>query len=329
MSRFRLAARWQVVAERLLDDDPAPGLVVASGRSRPGLAELLDDRREELGRRRPGSRAGCRASRALASSSSRRSLETLVAGSSKVPPSRRRAVGEAAQAALEVGGSPRRLDSASSSSARSSSSRPVAAGEADDGELAGGGGRRGQLVERGDELAVGQVAGRAEEDDRARLGHALEAQALAQWVRVMSRAPRLVVPASSRLAASCVAGTLLPRGGVVCHVRCRFRRTRANARNRWGASPAPRACRRHKASKRCVTGVGHDPASPTGTHQDLTSCPPNSLRSAASTFAPNDSSWREAKRLSSDSVITGAGTSRSIASGTVQRPSPESCHETA
>ena len=51
----------------------------------------------------------------------------------------------------------------------------------------------------------------------------------------------------------------------------------------------------------------------------------NSLR----TFAPDgagidQAAWRERNRASSDSVMTGAGTSRSMASFTVQRPSPES-----
>ena len=56
----------------------------------------------------------------------------------------------------------------------------------------------------------------------------------------------------------------------------------------------------------------------------LTACPPNWLRSAAFTFAANDSSCREAKRAKSASVIAGAGTLSSIALNTVQRPSPES-----
>ena len=59
-------------------------------------------------------------------------------------------------------------------------------------------------------------------------------------------------------------------------------------------------------------------------HSLFTAWPPNSLRSAAVTFAANDSSWREAKRAKSAAVITGTGTSSAIASATVQRPSPES-----
>src|SRR5688500_4904673 len=49
-------------------------------------------------------------------------------------------------------------------------------------------------------------------------------------------------------------------------------------------------------------------------HVFFTACPPNSLRSAAITFAENESSCRERSRIRSDSVMTGAGTSRSIAS---------------
>src|SRR3546814_15581051 len=53
-------------------------------------------------------------------------------------------------------------------------------------------------------------------------------------------------------------------------------------------------------------------------------CPPNSLRIADSSLLANESPSRERRRAISDWVITGAGTSRSIASATVQRPSPES-----
>src|SRR5439155_4986607 len=56
----------------------------------------------------------------------------------------------------------------------------------------------------------------------------------------------------------------------------------------------------------------------------FTACPPNSARSAASIRSLNESSWRERKRRNSESASTGAGTPRSIASSTVQRPSPES-----
>jgi len=56
----------------------------------------------------------------------------------------------------------------------------------------------------------------------------------------------------------------------------------------------------------------------------LTACPPNSLRSDASSLSANESLSRERKRSISDSVITGAETLSSSAAFTVQRPSPES-----
>src|SRR5450631_2551375 len=56
----------------------------------------------------------------------------------------------------------------------------------------------------------------------------------------------------------------------------------------------------------------------------LIGCPPNSLRIAASNLSENESVSRERRRSISDIVITGAGTLSSIASSTVQRPSPES-----
>ena len=61
-----------------------------------------------------------------------------------------------------------------------------------------------------------------------------------------------------------------------------------------------------------------------GSHAFFTACPPNSFRRAAMTFAPKESVWRERKRARSARVMAGAGTSRSIAVCTVQRPSPES-----
>src|SRR5436190_21656688 len=97
-----------------------------------------------------------------------------------------------------------------------------------------------QVVKRGEELSVREIAARAEHDDRARLGHRLRAQARPQRIR------NLVV-------------LRLPRH--------RFR---------------PGA----------------------GSAAGLTAWPPNSLRSAACTFALNDSSWREAIRPRRESVIT-------------------------
>ena len=101
-----------------------------------------------------------------------------------------------------------------------------------------------QLVNRRQQLAAAQVAERAEDDHRARIG----------------------------------AVALRRRAAIV-------RGTRRNDRRVW--------MRRHVV---------------------LTAWPPNSFRSAAMTLAPKESVCRERKRASSESVITGAGTSRSIAS---------------
>ncbi|MFW3115001.1 peroxidase BpoB [Mycobacterium haemophilum DSM 44634] len=56
--------------------------------------------------------------------------------------------------------------------------------------------------------------------------------------------------------------------------------------------------------------------------QGFSSCPPNCLRIADNTLAPNSKSWREAKRAYRAVVNTGAGTPSSIAAITVHRPSP-------
>lgn len=53
-------------------------------------------------------------------------------------------------------------------------------------------------------------------------------------------------------------------------------------------------------------------------------CPPNSLRIDASSLSANESLSRERRRSINDCAITGVGTLSSIASSTVQRPSPES-----
>ena len=59
---------------------------------------------------------------------------------------------------------------------------PVAAGEADDREFGRAGSPPRQVIQRRDELAVGQVAGRPEQHHRARLGHPGPRQRLSQRV---------------------------------------------------------------------------------------------------------------------------------------------------
>ena len=57
-----------------------------------------------------------------------------------------------------------------------------APGETDDGKRGGQVAIGGDIVERGDELAVGQIAGGAENDDTARLRHGPAGKALAQRI---------------------------------------------------------------------------------------------------------------------------------------------------
>src|SRR6185437_9232434 len=59
-------------------------------------------------------------------------------------------------------------------------------------------------------------------------------------------------------------------------------------------------------------------------HSFFIAWPPNSLRIADSSLSENESASRERRRSISEAVMIGAGTSRSMASATVQRPSPES-----
>ena len=106
-----------------------------------------------------------------------------------------------------------------------------------------------------------------------------------------------------------------PRLGLPSGRGGRRRRRRGAPRRLERSSSPPRT--------RLLYGAGRAPCH-SGLSADCTACPPNCLRSAAFTFAANDSSWREAKREKSASAIVGAGTRSSIAVSTVQRPSPES-----
>ena len=149
-----------------------------------------------------------------------------------------------------------------------------------------------QLVDGRDDLAVGEVAGRPEQDDDRRVRHALEPQALAQDVlgRLGPRRP-----------------LALPREAQVLHRQRRVLVLRALGRRRRGG--------RRVGARLGVAGVPRRAPAPVGRrggrdlavprYSVLTAWPPNSLRSAASTLAPYESSWRERNRVSSDSVMTG------------------------
>ena len=84
--------------------------------------------------------------------------------------------------------------------------RQLATGEADDGEFRRQEATEQAVVERRRELAFGEIAGRAADDHGARLGHALEPQALPQRIR-----PRLieVAPGPIRSLARHLTGGLL------------------------------------------------------------------------------------------------------------------------
>jgi hypothetical protein len=62
--------------------------------------------------------------------------------------------------------------------------------ETDDGRLGRQQSGAAEVVDGGQDLARGQVAGRAEDDDRARLRHALQEQSRTEWI--LSR--RLLAP---------------------------------------------------------------------------------------------------------------------------------------
>ena len=88
---------------------------------------------------------------------------------------------------------------------------------------------------------------------------------------------------------------------------------------RRGAGTAPGSAR-----SRQPRGARPPSPGPSGRLLGLDRVAAELVAQRGSTFAPYESSWRERKRVSRESVMTGAGTSRSIASWIVQRPSPES-----
>ncbi len=175
-----------------------------------------------------------------------------------------------------------------------------------------------QLVEGRDHLAVGQVAGPAEQDEDGRVRHPLEPQALRGGRSRPAFDLDVLRPWWASRRSFIVRGASLARGA-------------GRAGIGWSGGASPGAVSTGAVSTAAFEAVVLlDAVAPfvrldaTAGYSVLTAWPPNSLRSAASTLAPYESSWRERKRVSSDSVITGAGTSWSIASWIVQRPSPES-----
>ena len=114
-----------------------------------------------------------------------------------------------------------------------------------------------------------QVAGRAEQDDDVRIGHA------------------------SRGAG--------PRAAGSCPVRAGGRLRLPSRASRSCADRQAAGRRRRRPSGRALGTLTASPSAGSRSRQlDFTSWPPNSFRSAASTFAPYESSWRERKRVCSD-----------------------------
>src|SRR3546814_7150685 len=90
------------------------------------------------------------------------------------------------------------------------------------------------------------------------------------------------------------------------------------------ASPCRRRGRGQGKSSR-LKPLLQVPGPPTpGGYSFFIACPPNSLRFADRSLLANESPSRERRRALSDWVSTGADPSRSLASATVQGPSPES-----
>ena len=298
--------RLEVVAEGLLDDDPSPAAVVLLVvESDP--AQLGDD----LGERR---RLG-------------REVEEVVAAAVLLAVDRLERLGQP----VEAGRIARSRSGGSGSATRTTARRPRrAAGRASTSParpgIRPGGSRRRTRAGRsrgartraagGSSARAGTAPGRpcggrdrrSLRTGRAMLGSGTRSRRRPSRSGLSSCLWRLAAGRSRRRRSRIVRGASFGRGaGYGCSCRARLAAPRRARRSSGVDTPA-------FGSRR----LGH------GRYSVFTAWPPNSLRSAASTFAPYESSWRDRKRVSSESVITGAGTSWSIASWTVQRPSPES-----
>ena len=174
------AGTLEVVAERLLDDNPAPGAFLVLGIDQAGLAELFDDRREELG-----------GDGEIEQPVSVRSVgmvervelffEMFVAlGVIKGSRGEHDVAGEFGPELGEVG-IVRVLETLFQLGAKLVVG-PVAAGEADDGVFGGEVPSSKQVVECRGELAMRQVAGRAKQHHRTGIGNARPGQRLAEWI---------------------------------------------------------------------------------------------------------------------------------------------------
>ncbi len=179
------ARRGEVVAERLLDDDPAPALGLVGGVvDEPGRLQLLGDQREVLRRDRQVERVV--AHRAAFD------VEPLD-GLAQAPEDVRvvelaRDEADALQQLLprlfaELGA--RVLPDGVVDDLREVLVLPVATGEADQREAGRQQPAVGEVVHRRHELLAGEVSGHAEDDERARSGDAVEAAVIGVAQRVV------------------------------------------------------------------------------------------------------------------------------------------------
>src|SRR5581483_2811835 len=161
----------------------------------------------------------------------------------------------------------------------------------------------GEVVERRQQFAPREIAGRAEDHQRggrdrlaleARRQRVLGLRALGRPSRRYSH-QRRVPPAFAPLRAAGLAFAPLRAAGLAFAAVA-------------GLPPAPFAAA----------------AVPEPLGAATTAWPPNWLRSAESTLSANSPLPRERKRSYREAVMTGVGTSWSVASWIVQRPSPES-----
>ena len=229
--------RVEVVAERLLHHDPAPaaGLVVVG---HPGALQLLEHDRErgrrdgQVERRVALDAVACRAARrgsrrawSKAASSSNEPGTNLMLPASRAQTSSRHGV----RACLRA---------ASRASVLEVAVAPVAAGEAEHHEAGRQQAPVGQVVDGRQQLLAGQVAGDAEDDERARLRDPGQPPVLRVAQRVR---PALLAEASRSSSRSCAVQQL-----------CRDRRHgRSGAGAAAGGPRSASACRSPAACAAC------------------------------------------------------------------------------
>ena len=274
--------RLEVVSERLLDDDPPPATVVVLVIE--SHATKLGDEVGELRRLRGQVEEPVATGPVLL-------VDRLQAGTELVEPGGVGEVQPVIEDPLLEGPPGRRVERQHTAELleRGPDLFPerlvvvLAPTDREDQELVGQQVRPPELVERGKDLAMGEIAGRPEQDQYRRIRHALQAQALAQDVLGGFR-PR---------------GTFaLARFAEVLHRSRRVLRPRGRSgRDRLIGRRLVRVWRLDRGRLpdrgRFLERGPHGTLGATGRHPRypvLTAWPPNSLRNAARTLAPYKSS---------------------------------------